>query len=199
MHPMKSNQSWFKPITATALLALSAASAPAALLTYDATLSGANENPATASPGTGFATVAYDTSAHTLQVNITFSGLESGTTASHIHAPALPAGSGNAGVAVPFGTFPLGVTSGTFNNTIDLTLSSSWNSTYLTANGGTPSSAEAAFASALASDEAYWNVHTTTFGSGAIRGFLTPVPEPSSLALLGIGTAAWAIRRRKAV
>jgi hypothetical protein len=197
MHTMKSKQSWFKPVIPAALLALSAATASANILTYDANLSGANENPATASPGIGFATVAYDTSAHTLQVNLTFSGLESGTTASHIHAPAIPAGSGNANVAVPFGNFPLGVTSGTYINTIDLTQSSSWNSAYLTANGGTPSSAEAAFASALASDEAYWNVHTTTFPGGAIRGFL--VPEPSSLALLGIGAAAWAIRRRKAV
>ena len=37
------------------------------------------------------------------------------------------------------------------------------------------------------------------FGSGEIRGNLTPIPEPSSVALmaLGLGAMAWVVRRRR--
>jgi len=40
----------------------------------------------------------------------------------------------------------------------------------------------------------YVNIHTT---GGGIRGFLAPVPEPSTLSLLGVGLAGLAFRRRK--
>jgi len=43
---------------------------------------------------------------------------------------------------------------------------------------------------------AYINFHTTQFGGGEIRGFLTAVPEPSSLAALGFGAVALLARRR---
>ena len=88
-----------------------------------------------------------------------------------------------AGVATTtpdFAGFPIGVTSGTYINTLDLTLSSSYNPSYITANGGTTASAEAALVSAIAAGEAYVNIHTTTFAGGEIRGFLQPVPEPGS-------------------
>ena len=41
---------------------------------------------------------------------------------------------------------PLGVTSGTFNATLDLTLASSFNPAFVTAGGGTVADAEAALA-----------------------------------------------------
>lgn len=182
------------------LLGLLATSAPASILTYDAFLSGPNESPPNGSPGTGFATVSYDNSAHTLSVNVSFSGLLGTTTASHIHAATVVPGTGTAGVATTtptFAGFPLGVTSGTYNNVLDLTQASSFNPAYN--GGGTPASDEAALAAALAADEAYLNIHTTVVPGGEIRGFLVLVPEPSSMALIGLagGAFAWALRRRK--
>ncbi len=71
-----------------------------------------------------------------------------------------------------FAGFPLGVTSGSYNNTLDLTLASSYNPAYITANGGTTATAEAALAAAIASGRAYLNIHSSVFGGGEIRGFL---------------------------
>jgi hypothetical protein len=103
-------------------------------------------------------TVTYDDIAHSLQLQVTFSGLQGNTTASHIHAPTAVAGTGNAGVATTtptFALFPLGVSSGSFANTLDLTLASSYNPAYVTANGGTTASAELALAAAMAGGKAY--------------------------------------------
>jgi hypothetical protein len=179
-------------------LAISAANvASAAVFNYTVNLTGPSEFPANASPGTGSGTISYDSTSHLLSLNVSFTGLTGTTTASHIHAPTTVSGVGSeavasaaqtAGVATTtpsFALFPLGVTSGVFANVLDLTQGSSWNAAYVTANGGTNASAEAAFALALAQGKAYWNIHTSTFGGGEIRGFATPVPEPAALALLG--------------
>src|SRR6188768_3017555 len=65
--------------------AAGACPALAAPIQYSANLSGADEFPANASPGTGFALVTIDPVLHTLFVDVSFSGLLEGTTASHIH------------------------------------------------------------------------------------------------------------------
>ena len=179
-----------KKILLSSLMALSLMPAYATTFSYNVFLDGLSESPANASPGTGFASVIYDNTAHTLFIDLVFSGLVGTTTASHIHAATAVAGTGTAGVATTtptFAGFPLGVTSGSYNNTLDLTLASSYNASYITANGGTTASAEAALASAIASGRAYLNIHTSVFGGGEIRGFLVPVPEPGTLALLGLG------------
>jgi hypothetical protein len=159
-------------------------------VTYVAELSGPAEDPPNASPGTGTAIVTIDVDAHTMRVQVTFSGLLFPTTASHIHAATATANAGTAGVATQtpsFAGFPLGVTSGTMDTTFDLTAALSFNPAYVTANGGTLASAEAALAAALAAEKAYLNIHTTELPRGEIRGFLSAVPDATATApLLGL-------------
>jgi len=190
-----------KKLILSALTVCSVMSDQAAQFQYSVTFSGANESPVNASPGIGFGIVNYNDAAHTLELQVTFSGLTGNTTASHIHAPTATPFNGTAGVATtppsPVG-FPLGVTGGSYSGTLDLTLASSYISSYITANGGTPAGAESALAAAIAGGQAYWNIHSTTFAGGEIRGFLVPVPEPSALALFGLGAGAiaWRLRRK---
>jgi len=133
-------------------------------------------------------------------INIEFSGLSGPTTVSHIHATTPNPFTGTAGVAtgVPtFPGFPAGVTSGTYVRLLDMSLASSYNPTFITNNGGTPLSAFAALNAAAASSRAYMNIHTSAFPPGEIRAFLNPVPEPSSVALTGIGLALLAYGRHR--
>lgn len=187
-----------KKIILSALIASGLISAQASVFLYNVTLNGPSEAPANASPGTGVGTVSYDDVSHLMSLNVSFSGLLGTTTASHIHVSATPfAGTGGVATTTPtFAGFPLGVTAGSFANTLDMTLASSYNPSYITANGGTPISAEIALATAMASGRAYWNIHSTVFGGGEIRGFLVAAPEPSSLALLGLGAFALVAKSR---
>ena len=66
----------------------------------------------------------------------------------------------------------------------------------MTANGGTPASAEAALMASIAAGTAYFNIHSTTFQGGEIRGFLTLVPSPGSAALAAVGIGVIALGRR---
>jgi hypothetical protein len=181
--------------------AMAAQTASAAVISYEAFLSGPASSPPVASPGIGTAFVDLDTTLNTMHVNIVFSGLLGTTTASHIHSATTVPFAGNAGVAttVPsFTGFPLGVTAGTYDQTLDMTLASSYNPSYVTANGGTPASAEAALFSSIGAGTAYLNIHTNLFPGGEIRGFFTQVPEPSTWALIALSAAgvAFAARRR---
>jgi len=182
---------YFSPaLILMAILLLQVPATQAAPITFVATLSGAAEIPPSGSPGTGQATVVFDPTANTLEVQVSFSGLTSGTTASHIHCcvpaapPALPGNLLVATTTPTFPGFPLGVTSGTYDHTLDLTSASSYNPAFVTAEGGIPQ-AEAALIAALESGANYLNIHTTNFPGGEIRGALVPVPEPASVVLLG--------------
>ena len=185
-------------------VALCCVSLPGQAQVFTAFLSGAAEAPPNASPGFGTALVTLDTSANTMRVQVAFSGLLGSTTNSHIHSATATPGTGTAGVATTtptFAGFPLGVTSGTYDSTLDMTLASSYNPAFVTANGGTTASAEVALFAGIRAGAAYLNIHTTVVPGGEIRGFLTPaVPEPgtrSLLAGLGVSGALLALRRRK--
>jgi hypothetical protein len=183
----------------SAVMLLAAPAIQATPITFIADLSGPAEAPPNASPGTGFAIVIFDDVAHLLTVHVTFSGLLGNTTVSHIHCCTATAGAGTAGVAtaVPtFPGFPSGVTAGTYDATFDTTLASSWNPAFINAHGGTPAGAEAFLFAGILDGKAYFNIHTSLFPGGEIRGFLR-APEPATLALLCCGLLALGFVQRK--
>ena len=163
----------------------------APILLGTATMNGANESPGTGSPATGFAALFLD--GNLLSVSLIFSGLTGGNAAAaHIHC--CTAQGTNTGVTIPFGGFPAAA-AGSYSSTFDLTSTSVYTAAFLTANGGTAASAQAALLAGIAAGRAYVNIHDATFPGGEIRGFVTP--EPTSVLLLAPGLLGILWRRRK--
>src|SRR6266481_5687618 len=167
-----------KRITTLALAAAFSTGIASAQTTYQAILTGSQEVPANASPATGFGTVVLNAAGTQITVDENWMNLTSAATASHIHGPA---GVGtNASVLFPFSGVPA-ATSGTIpEQTFSITPTQM---------------------GYLQNGLLYMNVHDSIFPGGEIRGQLLLVPEPSTVALLGLSAGGimlfWTRRRAK--
>lgn len=136
-------------VLAAALLSAVPASADTG---FSATINGAQEVPANASPGTGTATLVLNNSQTQLSYSVTYQNLTSNRTAAHIHGPAAPGT--NAGVLHGLQN-QTGTTSGSMNGV--------WN---LSATNVTQ----------LFNGLLYINIHSVNFSPGEIRGQINSNP-----------------------
>jgi hypothetical protein len=189
-------------VAVSGLIAVSTAQAQAdtGATIWKATQVGALESPPNDSPGSGTALIDLRDGTM-LVVDEQFKDLTGVTTEAHIHCCTSSAFSGTAGVAVPFTDFVQNVTTGTYLNAFDLTQDTTFDSGFLSSNGGAASSASSALMAGIAANEAYVNIHTTTHPDGEIRGWLVaaPIPEPATWAMLGIGLVGLGFMSRRKV
>lgn len=189
-------------VAGLALALANASPATAHTNVYSTSLFGSLENPVNTSPGAGVAVVTFDLDTLMMRVQAGFNGLTGNVTMAHIHCCTAPPG--NVGVATPTPSFPgfpagAGVNFGFYDQTFDMSLASSYNGAFITGNGGTVGTALNAFVAGLDAGRAYFNIHTSVFPGGEIRGFLQPIPEPETYAMMlaGLALVGWMAARRR--
>ncbi|HYP14349.1 MAG TPA: CHRD domain-containing protein [Bryobacteraceae bacterium] len=184
----------FRAALLTSVLSLASLSA-ATIWTTPAGLSGAQERPEPVpSRGSGWGSASYDPTTMLLSIYLEWANLTTTAGAAHIHCCPGPEGVGP--VAVDFADIFPKTQSGTFSTVMDLDSADSYGGMFLAARGGDVDLARADFLAGMDAGLAYYNIHTPTFPAGEIRGNLAPIPEPGSIALLGLGLAGLAVRRR---
>jgi len=191
------------------LIAMLSLSMPLAAIpiTFVANLDGPSESPPNASPATGFAIVTIDSNAHTMRVIVDFADLVAGNTAAHIHVINGPGDANLVDTLGPVATttptftgFPTGGAAGSYDNTFDMTLASSYRAGWITDSGGTTALAEVELFDGIVEGRAYLNIHSSTFPGGEIRGFLVETPEPGTIGMFCLGMAGLiggAVRRAR--
>ncbi|HEX5006422.1 MAG TPA: autotransporter domain-containing protein [Hyphomonadaceae bacterium] len=161
-------------LTATAAMALVGVLPPAAeAQIFKSTLSGGQEIPAVSSTGSGTTVVALNSTTHEMTIRSIWSGLVSNTAIAHIHCCVVQPGNAGVATTIPsFPGFPTGVRAGSYNAAFNMLQAGTWNPAFITANGGTPAGAEAAFIAGMNAGRTYFNIHTVMFPGGEIRGNL---------------------------
>ncbi|WP_133175409.1 CHRD domain-containing protein [Sphingomonas oleivorans] len=161
---------------------------------FSTTLSGANEVPPVASNGSGTAVVTLSDALDNMDIRVSFANLSGSSTAAHIHCCAPLGTNADVATAVPtFPDFPLGVTEGSYARTFNLLDPSTYNPAFVTANGGTVEGARNALVGGLQNGTSYFNLHSTLYPGGEIRGQLVavaaPIPEPETWAMMIVSLA----------
>jgi hypothetical protein len=141
-------------------------------------LSGPAESPPNISTGSGHVVLTLDVDEGTMEVETTFADLIGTATEAHIHASTATVGSGTADPATQLPSladFPTSVAQGDYEHEFNLLEADTYNPAFYSASGGTVGDALGALFNALDAGKAYFDIHTTMFPNGEIRGFLSRV------------------------
>ena len=140
--------------------------ASAEIVTYKATLAGANEVPSNSSNAKGTAVITVDTISKASTYEITYSGFAEGPTAAHIHGPAVAGANGPVLVPLTSADNPLK----------DLAAGPGTGSSGPVVFGASPVKGTFTISDeqyeAMMKGKTYVNIHTTVFANGEIRGQL---------------------------